>query len=94
MQYNNKPINMLELLDGIDFPATRENAIVFAIDNGASEEALNLLRAIPEKEYTTIQDINNNLGEMRDPQGMENIFGSMKQDFSTDQDHDIEEQIM
>ncbi len=94
MQHDNKPINMLELLDGMNFPTTRENAIIFANDNGASEEALNLLRAIPEKEYTSMQDINNNLGKMRDPQGIDNLFGSIKKDFSTDQQDDLEEQIM
>ena len=82
MQTDNKHINMLELLDGIEFPISRENAIVFANHNGASVEAANLLRALPEKTFNSMQEINESIGKMRHPKGEENLFSSAPQDFS------------
>jgi hypothetical protein len=76
MQEDAQPINVLELLDGIEFPTTREQAVVYANDNGASDDALNLLRAIPEKTYNDMKELNGALGQMRKPVGHQNIFSS------------------
>ncbi|MGB4107163.1 MAG: DUF2795 domain-containing protein [Alphaproteobacteria bacterium] len=40
-------INYLELIDGMDFPATRAEIVEYAIENDASEEALGAFRAMP-----------------------------------------------
>lgn len=61
------------------FPASREEAIIYATENGAADTALDLMRALPEKDFQSIEDINDSLGKMRHVQGEENIFASRKQ---------------
>jgi len=52
------PINLLELLDGLEFPATKTEIVDYAQDQGASEEALDMLQALPHEEYKTLTAFN------------------------------------
>jgi hypothetical protein len=70
-------INYLELIDGIDLPATKPEIVAFAMDNGASEEALEAFEALPHDEYKTITALNRDLGLIEQlPGGNANLFSS------------------
>jgi len=91
MQFDNKAINTLGLLDGLKFPVSREQVIVCANDNGATEEATSLIRAIPEKQYHSIEELNIEIAKMRTPNGSDNIFASKQAEFSDDIKNTIED---
>jgi hypothetical protein len=44
-------IRVQKYLSGIDYPATRDQLVQHAESNGADQEALEALRAIPDQEY-------------------------------------------
>ncbi len=70
-------INYLELIDGIDLPATKPEIVSFAIDNGASEEALEAFEALPHAEYKTMAALNRDIGLIEQlPGGNANLFSS------------------
>lgn len=70
------PINLEMLLDDINFPVTRVEIVAFAEAQGASQEALTLLSALPSKVYRNMQQINANLGMVDQLPGDENIWAS------------------
>jgi hypothetical protein len=57
MAQSEQPINILELLDGMEFPATVIELVAYAEDQGASEDALEEIRALPDEDYQSIHDI-------------------------------------
>jgi Protein of unknown function (DUF2795) len=70
-------INYLELIDGMELPATKPEIVAFALDNGASEEALEAFEALPHDEYKTIAALNRDLGLIEQlPGGNSNLFSS------------------
>ena len=71
-----QPLNLLELLDDAEFPATLIELVGVAEDNDASEEALDQLRAMPDREYTSIHDVAMHMGELEDLPGHENQWSS------------------
>ena len=70
------PINVEEVLDGLSFPASKMQIIAYADDNDASEEAMEMLRAIPAKNYESMKAINKNLGLIEKQPGSENLWSS------------------
>ncbi len=70
------PVNILEVLDGADFPATLPELIAYAEDNDASEEVLDQIQAMPDREYLSIQDVNRHLNILATEEGEENIYSS------------------
>ncbi len=70
------PVNILEVLDGAEFPATLPELIAFAEDNDASEEVLDQIQAMEDREYESIQDINRHLNVLAVEEGEENIYSS------------------
>jgi hypothetical protein len=70
------PVNILEVLDGADFPATLPELIAFAEDNEASEEVLDQIQAMEDREYESIQDVNRHLNVLAIEEGEENIYSS------------------
>ncbi len=69
-----RPMNILELLDGIALPATKVELIDYAENQGASEDALDLIQAMPDRDYTSFRQINAGLGLMEDLPGTDNGF--------------------
>lgn len=55
-------LNLLELVDGAPFPASKTELVLYAQDNGASDFALDMLRAMPDVIYRGIQHFSNNVG--------------------------------
>lgn len=72
------PPNVEEVLDGIPFPASKVQIIVYAGEHDASEEVMELLRAIPSLQYRNMQEINKALGEIEKQPGDENLWSSQE----------------
>ena len=53
-------IHFADLLTGFEFPGTKEEIIQYAQDQGASEEALELLQAMPMEYFDSMDDFNRN----------------------------------
>lgn len=68
--------NILEVLDDLEFPATLIEIIGCAEDADASEEVLDQLRAMPDRDYHSIEEINRNLNRIEALPGEENTFSS------------------
>ncbi|MQA35049.1 DUF2795 domain-containing protein [Modestobacter roseus] len=47
------PIDIQKALGGIDYPATKEDAVSHAESNGGSDEVLDALRGMGDGEYDT-----------------------------------------
>ena len=45
------PIDIQKALSGMDYPASRDQIVAHAEQNGADEEILNALRGIDDREY-------------------------------------------
>ena len=76
MQATDHSINFEELLDGIQFPATKIELTEYAIEQGASEEATECFRALPDLTYQNMKQIDNDLGEIMRLPGNDNIWES------------------
>lgn|GEM_PF-1412900 len=70
------PVNVLEVLEDVEFPATVPELVAFAEDNDASEEVLDIIQAMEEREYESIQDVNRHLNQIAVEEGEENLYGS------------------
>ncbi|GAB3720409.1 DUF2795 domain-containing protein [Nocardiopsis nanhaiensis] len=46
-----------QILDGVEFPATRDAVVAAALDADADEEMMSALRAIPDAEYNQANEI-------------------------------------
>ena len=68
--------NILEVLDGIEFPTTVTEMVSYAEDQETSEEVLDLLQAMPDREYNSIADISSSLGQIEELPGAENLWPS------------------
>ncbi len=77
MTQSQQPLNVLEVLDGVSFPAMPVELIAYAEDQDASEDVLYLLHAIPEREYHSIADVNRSIGLIeKNVPGHENLWSS------------------
>jgi hypothetical protein len=72
----NHPLNMLEILDGVPLPATKQELIDYAQDHDASEDMLDQLQAMPGDTFNSISDINRHIGLVEDMPGSENLWSS------------------
>jgi hypothetical protein len=73
----NMPINYLELVDRMPFPATKAEIVLFAQNHGASEEALDGFQALPEGTYENFAMLSNRIGQIDSLPGSDsNMFSS------------------
>jgi hypothetical protein len=66
MPDTNYPPNLEELLDEMNFPATKAEIVNYAESRDPSEEAMELLRILPKDEYETLRELNKDLGLSED----------------------------
>lgn len=59
------PIQVQKYLKGVDYPASREDLVAHAEDQGADEDVLDLLDQLPEDEYETPAEVSKALGEIQ-----------------------------
>jgi hypothetical protein len=77
MPSSQQPLNILELLDGMEFPATVIELVAYAQDQDASEEALEEIRALPDdKGYESIHDVATHLNRIEELPQPENQWSS------------------
>ncbi len=79
-QNQDKAPNILELLDGLAFPVTREEIVDYASGNDASEEALEQLRLMPDQQFSDWEQINKNLAMIEGLPGRENQWSSHREE--------------
>ena len=60
------PTDITQYLAGIKFPCEKEDLIDYAENNGATDKVLDLLRNMPEEEYSTMADVMKGYGEVCD----------------------------
>ena len=79
-----RSINLQELLDGMDYPVATVEILDYAQDQDASEEALELLRGLPDnREFDSLTEINRFLGLMAPLPGNENVWSGDEDDKPT-----------
>ena len=66
MEWSSHPPEILELLETVSFPVTKVELVAHAEDHDASEEALEIIRAMPDRVYNSLQQINASLGLIED----------------------------
>jgi hypothetical protein len=70
-------INFLELVDGAPFPLTKPELVAWCEEQGASEEALDAVQALPHREYESIEAFNRDIGLIETLPGAKmNMFSS------------------
>ena len=57
------PIQLQKYLKGVDYPASKENLIKQAQQQGADEDALSALKQLPDEQYATPTDVSKAIGE-------------------------------
>ena len=72
-------INFLELVDGAEFPMTKVELVAWCEDRGASEEALDVIQALPHPEYSSLALFN------REIDLIESLLGARMNIFDSDQ---------
>ena len=55
------PVDAQVYLDGIDYPIDRKNLVRYAKDHGADSEVLSALKSLPDKSYSDVAEISNEL---------------------------------
>ena len=76
MKATEAPMNLEEVVSGVEFPATKIELTEYAIENGASERALEAFRALPDLTYNSMKDLNKDLGKIAAIPGNDNIWES------------------
>lgn len=70
-------INFLELVDGARFPMTKAELVSYCEDRGASEDALDMIQALPHNEIESFAMFNREIGQIETlPGGRMNMFSS------------------
>ena len=70
-------INFLELVDGAHFPMTKAELVSYCEDRGASEDALDIIQAMPHDEISSFAMFNREIGRIQTlPGGHMNMFSS------------------
>jgi hypothetical protein len=58
------PIEIQKHLKGMDYPADKQDLVEHAREQGAPEDILSTLEALPEQQYETPTDVTKAVGEM------------------------------
>jgi len=84
---SDQPMNILEVLDGLPFPATVAEMVSYAEDSKASEDVLDQIQAMPDRDYVSIHDVAMHLGQLEHQPGESNEISSAPEDtlFSADE---------
>lgn len=58
------PISVQKYLKGMDYPASKDELIDHAEEQGADDEVLDLLEQLPDEEYETPADVSKAIGQI------------------------------
>jgi Protein of unknown function (DUF2795) len=56
------PVQLQKFLKGVDYPASKDELVRHAKDNGADETVLEALRALPDRQYDGPNAVSQELG--------------------------------
>jgi len=56
--------NIASFLEGISFPASKDELIDYAEDNNAPQDIIDVLEQLPDQEYTSMADIMSGIGQV------------------------------
>lgn len=59
------PVELQKHLKGVDYPASKEDLIKNAEQQGADDNALFMLKQLPDRQYEKPTDVNHEIGEMQ-----------------------------
>ncbi len=59
------PIQLQKWLKGVDYPASKDDLIAQAKQNGADEHVIEVLEEIPDDDYDTPADVSKAVGEQQ-----------------------------
>jgi hypothetical protein len=91
MAQSDQPPNVLEVLDGLPFPATIAEMVSFAEDKGASEDVLDQIQAMPDRDYAGIHDVAMHLGRIEPLPHEENQWSSApSEEYFTDEGRPVD----
>jgi len=82
MKNEDHPKNLLMLIDSAEFPTSKASLIETAEENGGTESAIEMFRALPHEEYETLKDVNADLGLINEEPGQQNMFASKSANLS------------
>lgn len=71
-----QPLNLLEVLDGVEFPVSKMELISYAEDRGASEDILDQLQGMPDDIYNTLSDVNRHANNIEIIEESGNLWSS------------------
>ncbi len=60
------PIELQKHLNGMDYPASKQDVISKAQENGADEELLSVLEGLGDQQFETPADVNKAIGDMNE----------------------------
>ena len=78
MDYANHRVNVLEVIEGINFPADKQHVMEYAMDHGASDEVVAMISGLENKDYESCEDVNKELAKIKHPQGEQNLYSSKR----------------
>ncbi|NJL83234.1 MAG: DUF2795 domain-containing protein [Chloroflexaceae bacterium] len=58
------PVQIQKHLKGIDYPASKQDLVKHAQQQGAGDEVLDVLNQLPEEQYETPTDVSKAVGEI------------------------------
>jgi hypothetical protein len=58
------PANIANFLEGINFPASKDELVNHAEDNNAPQEVIDVLDQLPDQEYTSMADVMSGIGQV------------------------------
>lgn len=58
------PANIVSFLEGLDFPASKDEIINYAEDNNAPQEIIDVLEQLPDQDYTNMADVMSGVGQV------------------------------
>lgn len=68
--------NILELIDGAPFPLTKVEIVEYAQDQDASQEALDIIQAMPDLIYKSVHEFSKHISEIEELPHRGDMWGS------------------
>lgn len=54
-----------KVLDGMEYPATKDDVLKQAMENGADKDTITFLESLPEQTYNSLADVSDAIDEMK-----------------------------
>lgn len=55
---------MMDMMQGMDFPVTKQEIMDAMMDKGADDETMDMVRNLPDREYSDMEDLRNEMTGM------------------------------